>query len=315
MYDAIYAGNLYGNMYRIGNIGMNQVPVVRQIFDSELTDHTSPVTAKAEVAYVDDNDFWVYFGTGRYQEQVDKGTVDQQYFLGLQDNFDDIDLSNNALDELHEVAQKTTPYTLSDLVQITTGIIEGYAIDSDGNPVDLDESGSIDAGDVKQYRTISCPFPDVNGDCNASGDSWALYLSTPNDSGSERVISRPLIVAGIAFFTTFVPNGDPCEGDGNTWLFAVSMDSGEVVSDAVFDLNEDGTFDESSDTVIVSNDDPDADPVPIGGIYIGEGSPSEELVLHDDVLFVGTSTEPPKPIKVNLPGKRSQLKAWRQKFN
>lgn len=314
LHDAVYVGNLYGGMYRLSNIGVNQVPVVRQIYSSGLTDHSSPVSAKAEVGYMGDNDFWVYFGSGRYEDQVDKFTVDQQYFFALQENFQNIDFNDSNKDELHEVADRTTPYVMSDLITLTTGIIEGYAIDSDGNPVDLDESGTVDAGDLRKYRTLSCPSPDANGYCNPNGSSWALNLAIPTDSGSERVITRPLIVAGIAFFATFVPDGDVCAGDGETWLFAVDMETGAVLSDAVFDLNGDGVFDKSSDRQVKTNLTGDNVTL-IGGIFIGEGKPSDELVLHNDTLFVGTSVLPPMPIKVNLPAQRTKLKAWRQKFN
>jgi hypothetical protein len=314
LYDAIYAGNLYGNMYRVSNIGVNQVPVVQEIYDSGLTDHTSPVTAKAEVAYADNNDYWIYFGTGRYEDQVDKFTVDQQYFFALQENFDALDDADSNKDELHEVAQTTVPYTMTDLVTLTTGIVEGYVVDSDGNRVDQDENGSIDADDLLKFRTLSCPLPDADGNCNPDAESWVLKLAIPTDSGSERVISRPLIVAGIAFFATFVPDDDVCAGDGETWLFAIDMETGGIVSDAIFDLNDDGTFDSSTDRQIKTSLT-DETMTFIGGIYIGEGKPTDELVLHNDVLFVGTSTQPPLPIKVNLPDQRTQLKAWRQKFN
>ncbi|TKB09379.1 hypothetical protein [Desulforhopalus sp. IMCC35007] len=314
LYDALYAGNLYGNMYRVSNIGVNQVPVVQEIYDSGLTDHTSPVTAKAEVAYADNNDYWVYFGTGRYEDQVDKFTVDQQYFFALQENFDTPDNTDSSKDELHEVAEKNTPFTMSDLVVLTTGIVEGYAIDSDGNRVDQDGNGNIDADDLLKYRTLSCPFPDTDGNCNPDAESWVLKLAIPTDSGSERVISRPLIVAGIAFFATFVPDSDVCAGDGDTWLFAIDMKTGGIVSNAVFDLNDDGTFDSSTDRQIKTGLTDETTTL-IGGIYIGEGKPTDELVLHNDILFVGTSTQPPLPIKVNLPDQRAKLKAWRQKFN
>ncbi len=299
--DRIYLGNMYGDMYRVHDIGFGETPVSELLFNSANTDHSTPITAKAGYAYAgDDNndgvsDIWLYFGTGKYRDQIDKFTVDQQYFYGLFD----------------AGAAEATPYIQSDLVEITTEIVEAYALDEDGNRVDLNGDNTVDSDDLRQYRTLSCPSPDNNGNCNPNNDSWVLKLAIPADSASERTISQPLVVGGIVFFTTFVPDGDVCEGNGDTWLFAVDWQSGEFVSNEVFDINESGGFDSGDRNI----QDTSGDTKKVAGIYIGTGKPSGELAIHNDILFVGTTGQPPKPIKVNLPEQRVRLRSWQQVFN
>jgi len=296
--DRVYLGNLYGDMYRINDIGFGDKPVSELLFDSERTDHKSPVTAKAGFAYAEnDGDVWIYFGTGKYVDQIDKFTTDQQYFYGLFD----------------AGAATSTAYKQTGLVQMKTHIIEAYAVDEDGNKVDLDGNGTAgDSGDLRKYRTLTCSSTsaDSEGRCNPSNLSWVNELVIPGTGGSERVISQPLIVSGITFYATFIPDGDVCEGNGDTWLLAVDSESGEFLDEPVFDLNENGDFD-SGDTKVTNGDGIQK----VSGIYVGSGKPSGELAIHNDILFVGTTGQAPKSIKVNLPLMRAKLKSWRQVFN
>ncbi|WP_022668517.1 PilC/PilY family type IV pilus protein [Desulfospira joergensenii] len=289
--DRIYMGNLYGNMYRVKEIGFNQKPVSELFYDAGTTDHTTPVTAKAGYAYAGHGDIWLYFGTGKYIDQVDKLTVDQQYFLGLFD----------------EGAATATAYKKSDLVEMKTSIIEAYALNADGTLADLDGDGNAD---LNKYRTLSCTSPDIHGVCNADNKSWILNLAIPADSGSERVISQPLVVGGVVFFTTFVPDGDVCEGNGDTWLFALDWENGNAVSPEVFDINGNDEFD-SGDTQVRTES---GDTASVAGIYIGTGKPSGELVIYNDILYVGTTDQPPTPVNVNLPDQRTRLRSWQQIF-
>ena len=104
-----------------------------------------------------------------------------------------------------------------------TEIVEAYALDDNGDPVDIDEDGDVDDDDLRQYRTVSCNSPDEEGRCNPDNKSWMLKLAVPSSSASERSISQPLIVGGVVFFTTFIPDGDVCAGNGDTYLFCCGL--------------------------------------------------------------------------------------------
>ena len=295
--DRMYLGNSYGNMYRVQNIGFGDSPSSSILYDnSDKKDRSTPVSAKAEYATVGnkEGDVWIYFGTGKYSDQMDKFSSDQQYFHGLLDKGD-----------------ASSKYIPGNLAQISTQIIEAYALDKNGNKVDLDKDGNTndDKDDLVKYRTISCGNNQAgDGSCNPDKSSWRLQLAKPSKGGSERVISQPLVVGGIVFFTTFVPNDDVCAaGSGETWLFALDWKSGEFVTDAVFDINRDGRFDTHDKTV----KDKSGTIHGVAGIYIGTGMPSGRLAMHNDILFVGT-TETTKSVKVNLPEMMTKLRSWQQ---
>jgi len=265
--DIIYAGNLYGSMYRVKNIGKDMEPSVSIFYDSENTaDHAHPIRAKADYGYGEGSgEIWIYFGTGRYEAQIDKVNHEQQYFFGMKDT-----------------ASGTTTYTFSDLEHHTTGYIEDAS-----------------SGTTETYRYVS--------GTNTGNNSWSIALdaSSPGLIGSERVISQPLVVGGVVFFTTFTPDLDVCAGSGQSWLFAVDYDSGLPPTEAIFDVNLDGVIDEN-DTVTL----PGGSTVFPSAIDIGQGQPSKP-VLHKDTMFVTTTGGGLIPVKVNLPGTRASLTSWK----
>ncbi|MCG8550277.1 MAG: hypothetical protein MI799_07740 [Desulfobacterales bacterium] len=317
IYDNIYIGNLYGNLYRVSEIGFNQVPDSDILFNSGNTDHSTPISATPSSAYDSDGNLWVYFGTGQYSEQADKVSTGQQYFYGLYDK-------NAAIND-----DGSAPYTLSNLALLETDIVEAYALDADGNRVDLDGDGNKDNDDKYKYRTVSCSSPDTNGDCNPSTTHsalsdekpWAIKLYTSSSGNpSERVITQPLIIAGIVFIVTFVPDGDPCEGNGDAWILAVDWETGEIVDEPVFDINGDGTIDDADKTV----EDDSGVEHEVVGFYLGGGKPSSSIAIYGSNIAVGgasglLSGDAPlnsgSLIQVNLPDQDTTLNSWQQDLN
>ena len=143
--------------------------------------------------------------------------------------------------------------------------------------------------------------------CDGSIGSWLMKLDNTaiGMMGSERVISEPLVVGGVVFFTTFIPDKNICSGSGEAWLYALRYDTG-CSADSVFDINADSRF--NADDLV----DVDGVKYPIAGIYLGSGQPSKP-VLHDNTIFVSTTGEGLKALKVNLPGTGITLKSWREK--
>jgi hypothetical protein len=159
---------------------------------------------------------------------------------------------------------------------------------------------------------------------NPGNISWAMELG-PGATGSERMVVKPLVIGGVVFFTTFVPDADVCEGAGDTYVFALDYQSGLAPTDPIFDLNGDGVFD--NDDKVDTDADGVKDTVPIG-IHVGRGKGSHP-VIHKDTLFItttGSGNDDPavaaggggggdgglKALKLNLEKIKVKLRTWRQ---
>jgi hypothetical protein len=295
--DRIYTGNLYGDMFRVINIGKAQQPVVEKLFSMNIgVPNISPIRAKADMAYTKfGGEIWVYFGTGIYEQQIDKTNNDTQYFFGLRD-----DLAGRTYvgQDDPNLAQLTAEFA-------TTQI----------------------GGQDVVVRTVSGSNPEIDTDADGKPDrhkSWRMELG-PGATGSERVIVKPLAIEGIVFFTTFVPDADICEGAGDTWVFALDYKSGLALQHPIFDLNGDGEFDDQDR--IDSNGDgvkDKNDVIPIG-IHVGRGKGSHPVV-HKDTLFITTTGSGDdsaaagggggdgglKALKVNLTEAKIRINSWKQ---
>jgi hypothetical protein len=264
--DRIYTG-----MFRVTNIGKGQVPEVAKLFSfNHAVPNVNPIRARADFAYSEtDGEIWLFYGTGVYEQQIDKTNNETQYFFGLKDT----------------VAGEP-PYQMGSLVPLAAQFT----------------TANIDGQDVV-LRTVS--------GSNVDNEPWVMELS-PGVTGSERVLVKPLVVGGIVFFTTFVPDVNVCEGSGDTWLFAVDYNSGLAPTEPVFDLNGDGVFDDN-DKILV-----DGELVVPAGIHAGRGQGSH-VVLHKDTLFITTTgsgeddnTGGLRSRDVNIGGRRVRVEAWRE---
>jgi Tfp pilus tip-associated adhesin PilY1 len=266
IHDRIYTGNLYGNMYRISDIGKGQTPSVEVLFEVDHdTPNTSrelnPIRAQAAAAYQESKgDIWLYFGTGKYDEPGDKTNAQTQYFIGLKDWADDM---------YHPAVPK---YDLDDLVTLEARLATGE-VTIEGETVAF------------KYRTI-------NND-NPYNDPFKIELYN-NQSGwngpsliaSERILVKPLVAGGIIYFVTFIPSENVCAGNGESWLFAVDYNTGLTPAEPVFDINADGKVD-AKDKVDI---DEQGDGIVPAGILIGLGQGSHPVMLDDHILVTTTGS-------------------------
>jgi type IV pilus assembly protein PilY1 len=159
---------------------------------------------------------------------------------------------------------------------------------------------------------------------NAVGSSRGWYLDlispnlAPNTIEGEMQVTDSVVNNGQVFFTTLIPNSDPCSGGGRSWLMALDVRSGGTLDTAPFDLNGDGSFN-SGDSVTLS----DGTKVVVTGLGSnGIGSKPTFLSTNDtasskdpnstDLALLNNSSGVPDVVKKN-PGPRAVgRQSWRQ---
>jgi hypothetical protein len=306
--DRIYVGNLYGNMYRVDDIGKGQEPVVSTLFDMENTTHDkNPIRAKADYAFAYElHHLWVYWGTGLYENQMDKTSLYSQYFFGL------IDWNEDAVTDPDPPLPPHKSYKMADLEAtdtVHTAMFVNATVNIDGTDVD------------KTFRIIDGHNPKDNPKpwavelfANQADRGWTGALP----AGSERVLVKPLVLGGVVFFVTFIPDRDVCAGNGESWLFAVDFETGLIPDQPVWDINGDGLYDANDMVKIGTDDDGNDIMAPPNGIFMGRGQASH-LVYHDGYLFFsttgsgdGTDGGVPPPPKPQLKDLKVRLRSWIQ---
>ncbi len=78
-----------------------------------------------------------------------------------------------------------------------------------------------------------------NGVDYAFDDGW--YMELP-DSG-ERLVTDPVVRDNLVFFNTMIPDANPCNFGGSSWLMAAKWLTGGSPGEISFDINRDGRLD------------------------------------------------------------------------
>jgi type IV pilus assembly protein PilY1 len=110
----------------------------------------------------------------------------------------------------------------------------------------------------------------------------------------ERVVSRAVSVVSNVnpaenriVFVTILPSSDPCDAGGTSWLMELLFTGGQPAA-PVFDLNNDGVFDDADKIVV------DGNAVPVSGVKSNVGIMATPTWLDKDAekafkLVPGTS--------------------------
>ena len=221
--DVIYAGDLYGNLWKFdlgGNanswdVAFKQGNNPRPLFTACASGDASgpfacaaasrqPITSRPVAGY-GQGGVMVYFGTGKFFETgdniVDANTPKQTFYA--------------VLDANARVAGRSA------LTQQT--ITSEATYDHDGYEYEL--------------RTTSNTLPGANS------KGWYLDVVSPNGAEGERIVASPVLREGRIIFATLIPSGDACDAGGSSWLMELSAASGSRLPHTPFDANNDGVID------------------------------------------------------------------------
>lgn len=200
--DAIYAGDLKGNIWKFTSTGGTWGVAYSGLPHFTATDGTNPqpITSALEIgsAPLNQTGVMIQFGTGRYFATGDTATTSQQSLYGILDDGTTTDrITTTDRSELQ--AQTLTEVTVSGV----------------------------------NYRVAS-----ANSVSYPSKRGWYIDLPT----SKERVVSAPLLRHGRVIFTSMIPSADACLFGGSSWLIEVDATTGANLGYSVFDLNDDNLF-------------------------------------------------------------------------
>jgi len=272
--DAIYAGDLLGNMWKFDvsdstdvtnwKVAYGSIAAPEPLFVArDSIGNRQPITAKPQVGLHPSGGAMVYFGTGRFfavNDQIVGSNPQVQTYYAIRDIF-----TNGA----------STPVARSNLQQqsILFETSSGYRITS---------------ANAVNYATKS---------------GWYMDLKPPASAPAqgERVVGVSLLRNDRIVFVTRIPNSNTCSTGGTSWLMEMDAVSGSRLILPAFDLGTDGKFD-ANDTLAVFDTNGDGtidskDKVPPSGKRLDGGATTPTVVQDGDKEYKYTSTS-----KVNATG-------------
>ena len=145
-----------------------------------------------------------------------------------------------------------------------------------------DGSGTITKADLVDQTTTIGSVSGYKG--------WYINLTANGSDPSERVVSEAAVVAEVAFFTSFIPNNDPCDYGGDSYLWAVKYLTGTA-----------------GDKPILTDGERKK--------HLGAGFPSAPIISSKyNQVIVQTSETTIHIEEVNVPNMKIRLRSWREVF-
>ena len=284
--DLIYAGDLQGNMWKFDvqdsnpnswDVAPAAGPTPKPLFIAkDASNVPQPITVRPQVSQHPDGEggFMVFFGTGQYIETGDNSSTPPQQVQSLYGIWDQKGIANGN--------HTTVAGTELQVQTIGTTTFSGLTVRTvSDNPIDLWGPGT---GEFMGWR-VDLPLT------------------------AEKVVVNPLLRTARIIFSTLVPSDLPCDVGGTSWLMELNFQNGGPPEFSVFDLNDDGIF----------NDDDKANGQVVVGIDPGLGIMPQPAILddpaHNRELKIVTGTSGDVKRIANNPGPldpASGRRSWRQ---
>jgi type IV pilus assembly protein PilY1 len=153
-----------------------------------LLSSTTPITSSPTASMDEDENIWVYFGTGKYYSATDKNDTTNQYFYGIKDA-----CAFGACGVSDEVAVADL-YHSTDIIVLTNREVVG----------------------------ASATTWDAFVDEVQAEEGWYINLAT----GGERLLTRPSILGGVVVFAPYTPIADLCQSGGTGAIYALYYETG-----------------------------------------------------------------------------------------
>lgn len=245
--DRAYAGDLRGNMWAFDLCNLGNNPKACQatgwgvgygntttpepmMIAKDLSSVVQPITVKPAVSLdpLTDNgqDVIVAFGTGQYLTSDDLTNTQLQsvYAVREQDAIANGNKNNKSMNPRSE-------FTLQ--VFDNQNCIDGGDDDQGG-------CGRDPADGNLEGRTVVQPSAAPNN----RGWMIDLYDDKTAAGSGERIVVNPKIRNNILFINSLIPDVQACNAGGDGWVMAFKLVDGDEPDDPVFDVHQDGIFDD-----------------------------------------------------------------------
>ncbi|RKF18425.1 pilus assembly protein [Alginatibacterium sediminis] len=247
--DAVYAGDLQGNMWKFDlsannsnswevAYGNSSTPEsLYQACDGTCSSSTwRPITAKPRAIAHPHGGVMVLFGSGSFFRDDDITASRVEAMYGIWDN-----------------GAVVSPVNL----QEQTIIYEKTASD-------VETSDGTSIYDIRTVSDTKVTYPSQKG--------WYLNVISPHSVDSsdniiltgERIVDDIQVHKGRAIFTTIIPSSAECESGGDSWLMEIDPINGSRLNYNVIDVNGDGSV-SGGDYINIAADGEDAIWVPASG--------------------------------------------------
>ncbi len=259
--DYIYAGDLYGNLWKFDltsdnpsewKVSFTDGSTPQPLFTAASPDGLSqPITTAPDVmrhCELNREGFIVIFGTGKFLGEADYGDFTTQSFYGI------YDWSNDWIAAANDDLTADDDKYLGRLMPAPNRVLSNLSGNSDlptgaQNATLLQQTVEYETA---QYRVITANQIDYYDPADDTGSHVGWYFDLPTTG--ERCIRNPLIVNELAFMVSTIPTSSPCSAGGSSVLYILDACSGGRPEESQFDVNQDEEIN-SEDTISTPSGD------------------------------------------------------------
>lgn len=252
--DTIYAGDLYGCVYRFdvsdsdaSNWEHGEV-IHRAVDDNGIA---APITSAVSVgSHPTGTGVLVYFGTGKYLEPGDQTSLSSNRIYAIWDRGVNTNTHN------------LTKISAGNMLEQTINNEEAYEFDTDGDGVN-DESVEI-----RESTNNAIDWTEHEG--------WYMDLEYLVPEG-ERIVAAPVLRDGKILVSTHIPTGDECAPSQLGWLMVLNAINGGMPGSNLLDLNGDNNLNEPPISGIRNAVNPFSPPTVVAG-------PTSDVILSQSEI-------------------------------
>jgi type IV pilus assembly protein PilY1 len=218
--------------------------------DSVLINVGQPISTAPTIAMDWKKRTWVFFGTGRFANQDDIADASQQSFYGIKEPWQDTtgyennrvdineDVDGDGVDDLEnemtwEEVSAAYLMDVSDVMVFENGTIKNYnsVTDTFSAVTDL-ENNTLGSFFSLEQEMEEDPHPADNDPAPSTDifpNGWKLHFSETR----ERNLGQAALLGDVLTFTTYAPDPNACQNEGDSYLYATFYKTGTAFSSSV----------------------------------------------------------------------------------